>query len=31
MHQEEHDLVRSYKATHEDIFLRGWVRDDTEG
>ena len=29
--REEDDLLREYKATHEDIFLRSWLREDTRG
>ena len=31
MPREQSDLVREYQATHEDNFLSGWLRDDTEG
>ena len=31
MPREEGDVVREYQATHEDNFLSGWLRNDTEG
>ena len=31
MPREQSDLVREHQATHEDKFLSGWLRDDTEG
>ena len=31
MPREEGDVVREYQATHEDNFLSGGLRDDTEG
>ena len=29
--KEEGDSIRKYKAKHEEHFLSGWLRDDTEG
>ena len=31
MPKEEGDIVRKYKAMHEDNFLSSWVREDVEG
>ena len=29
--KEDGDLLRKYKAMHEDNFLSGWLRKDVEG
>ena len=29
--KEDADLTRDYKAMHEEHFLSGWLRDDTQG
>ena len=31
LHKEEEDLIREYKAMHEENFFSSRLRDDTEG